>query len=165
MAGLSNGVNRVQPWEDVMKVREIMTKEVRSISPEMSAKEALKLLTQLQISGLPVIDEKEKLLGMFTEKDILKNILPSYVERVGRFIYSENPKGVKNKVAQLDNIKVKDIMRKEVVTVAEDTALCEVARIMLTENVRRIPVLNKENKVAGIVARQDVVRVLTEESK
>lgn len=148
-----------------MKIREVMTKEVRSLSPEMNAKEALKLLTQLQISGLPVIDERENLLGMFTEKDILKSILPTYVERVGRFIYAENPKGIKTKIGELDKIKVKDIMRREVVSVDEDTALCEVARIMLTENVRRIPVLNKEGKVVGIVARQDVVRGLIGESK
>src|SRR3990167_4221467 len=106
-----------------MKIKEVMTKEVRSLSPEMSAKEALRLLTQLQISGLPVIDERENLLGMFTEKDILKSILPTYVERVGRFIYAENPKGIKLKIGELDKIKVKDIMRKEVVTVNEETTL------------------------------------------
>ena len=57
---------------------------------------------------------------------------------------------------------VRDIMRKDVITVDEDTALCEVARIMLTQKVRRIPVLNEEGKVVGIIARQDVVRALIE---
>ena len=63
----------------------------------------------------------------------------------------------------LNNIKVKDIMRKEVITVDEDTSLSEVARIMLTQKIRRVPVLNKEGKVVGIVARQDVVKALTKE--
>ena len=54
-------------------------------------------------------------------------------------------------------------MRKDIVTVDEDTALSEVARIMLTQKIRRIPVLNKEGKVVGIVARQDVVKALTKE--
>lgn len=148
-----------------MKVREIMTKEVTSVSPDANAKEALELLRKMQISGLPVIDETNKLVGMFTEKEVLTAILPSYVEKVGRFMYQENPKAVKQKVASLSTVKVKDIMRKEVVTVDEDTALCEVARLMLTQKARRLPVINKTGEVVGIVARGDVVKALFEESK
>lgn len=147
-----------------MKVNAVMTKEVKSISPEMNVREALGLLLKMRISGLPVIDEQDKIMGMFTEKDVLRSILPTYLERVGKFVYTEDPKGVKIKVAELDKLKVKEIMRKEVVTVGEDTALTEVARIMLTQKIRRIPVLNKEGRVVGIVAREDVVKGLIEES-
>ena len=143
-----------------MKVKEIMTKKVTSLSPEANAKDALSLLQEQEISGLPVIDEENKLVGMFTEKEILSVILPSYVEKVGRFIYQENPKVVNQKIAALNNMKVKDAMRKDVVTVDEDTTLCEVARIMLTQKARRMPVLNKSGDVVGIVARCDVVRAL-----
>jgi CBS-domain-containing membrane protein len=147
-----------------MKVKEIMTRDVVSIKPEDSAKDALALLLKMQISGLPVIDESGKLVGMFTEKDILSHILPSYIERVGRFIYEDNPKSIKNKFMELENFKIGQLMRKEVVTVDEDAACCEVARIMLTQKVRRIPVLNKEKKVVGIVAREDVVKAYTKEA-
>ncbi|MCM8831873.1 MAG: CBS domain-containing protein [Candidatus Omnitrophica bacterium] len=143
-----------------MKVKEIMIRNVRSISADISVGEAFKILSEMQISGLPVIDENGKLCGMFTEKDILKTILPSYIEKVGRFVYLENPKGINIKISELVNLKVKDIMRKEVVTVGEDTAVCEVARIMITQKIRRIPVVDKENKVLGIVARQDVLKAL-----
>lgn len=146
-----------------MKVKEIMTKEIKSISGEISAKEAMNLLFKYKISGLPVLDKNDKLIGMFTEKDILKTVLPSYVEQVGRFVYEENPKIVKKKMQSLDRIKVKEIMRKDVVTVNEDTALCEVARLMLTQKIRRIPILNKDKKVVGIVAREDVVRAFAKE--
>lgn len=148
-----------------MKVKEIMTKDVRSISPDTNAQEALDLLQKMQISGLPVIDDKNKLVGMFTEKEVLAAILPSYVEKVGRFMYEENPKAVKQKILALWNMKVKDIMRKYVVTVDEDTTLCEVARIMLTQKARRLPVLNKEKDVVGIVSRGDVAKALFEEYK
>ncbi|MFN7170229.1 MAG: HPP family protein, partial [Candidatus Omnitrophota bacterium] len=143
-----------------MKIKEIMCREVKSLSPEMSVKEAWELLSQMEISGLPVIDKEGKLLGMFTEKDILKKIFPGYLDKVGRFVYEENPKGIKKKVSEFEKLKVKELMRLEVITVDEDTALCEVARIMLTQKVRRIPVLNKEKKVVGIIARQDVLRGL-----
>lgn len=147
-----------------MKVKEIMNKDVISIKPEEDVKEALKLLFKLKISGLPVIDKEERLVGMFTEKEVLKNILPSYIERVGRFVYEENPKSIKKKFMELENLKVEQLMRKEVVIADEDAACCEVARIMLLENARRIPVLNKEKKVVGIVAREDIVKVYTKEA-
>ena len=146
-----------------MKVKEIMTKDITSISPETNAKEALELLQKMQISGLPVIDGKNKLIGMFTEKEVLSAILPSYVEKVGRFIYQENPKAVKQKVSALKTLRVADVMRRDVVTVDEDTTLCEVARIMLTQKARRLPVLNKAKTVVGIIARGDLVRALVAE--
>jgi len=148
-----------------MKVKEIMTKEVTSVSPETDVKKALNLLLTMGISGLPVIDDKGRLLGMFTEKDILRNILPSYIEKVGRFIYQENLKSIKNKFEGLAKLTVSQLMRKDVITVDENTNLCEVAHLMLTQKVRRIPVLDeKEKKVAGIVAREDVVKAYAREA-
>ncbi|MCM8784135.1 MAG: CBS domain-containing protein [Candidatus Omnitrophica bacterium] len=146
-----------------MKVKEVMSKEVKSLSPEMSIREALNLLLQMGISGLPVIDAEEKLVGMFTEKEVLKVVLPSYWERVGKFVYDDNPKVIRKKIEELKNHKVAEVMRREVISVNEDTALCEVARIMLTEKVRRIPVLDKDKKVVGIIAREDIVKAFVNE--
>ncbi len=147
-----------------MKVKEIMVKDVTSISPETGADEALALLEKMQISGLPVIDENGKLAGMFTEKDILSYILPSYIEKVGGFIYEENPKSTKKKFMELSKIKVRQLMRRDVVTATEDTTLCEVARVMLTQKARRIPVVDKSGKVVGIVARCDILKVFAKEA-
>lgn len=143
-----------------MKVKEVMTKEVKSLSPDMSAKAALDMLIEMKISGLPVIDENDKLVGMFTEKGILKSILPSYVHNVGRFEYLENPKGVKTKIANLEKVKVRDIMTRDVTTISEEATLSEAARIILTQKIRRMPVLSSEGKVIGIVAREDILKGL-----
>jgi predicted transcriptional regulator len=147
-----------------MKIKEIMTKDVTSITPDTGAKEALDLLFKMQISGLPVIDTQGKLVGMFTEKEVLSHILPSYIERVGRFVYEENPKATRKKFKDLKDLPVSKLMRKEVVTVNEDASLCEVTRLMLIQKVRRILVLNKEKKVVGIVAREDILREYTREA-
>jgi len=147
-----------------MKVKEIMTKDVVSVKPEDNAKEALDLLLKMEISGLPVINEQGKLVGMFTEKDVLKQILPSYLEKVGRFVYEENPKSIKNKFQDLSNLSVSQLMRREIITIDEETSLCEVARIMLTQKIRRIPVLDKEKRVVGIVAREDIVKSYAKEA-
>lgn len=147
-----------------MKVKDIMVKNVTTLSPNMFVKDAAKRLSELEISGLPVVDENGKLVGMFTEKDILKAILPSYIEKVGKFVYEDDTKGIKKKLETLSNTKIREIMRKEVVTINEDTSCSEAARIMLTQKVRRIPVIDKENRVLGIVARCDILRVLMEEN-
>ncbi|MFH1128013.1 MAG: CBS domain-containing protein [Candidatus Omnitrophota bacterium] len=143
-----------------MKAKDIMIKNVKTISSEMNAREALNLLQKLQISGLPVIDDKKKLIGMFTEKEILASILPSYLSRVGRFVYEENSKAVKQKINNFPSLKVKDLMRLDVVTIDEDATLCEVAHAMLTQRVRRTPILNKNREVVGIISRGDVMNAL-----
>ncbi|MCX5701907.1 MAG: CBS domain-containing protein [Candidatus Omnitrophica bacterium] len=148
-----------------MKIKEIMKKDVASISPDINAKEALDLLQKMEISGLPVIDKEDKLVGMFTEKEALSYILPSYIEKVGRFIYEENPKSIKKKFAELSKIKVSQLMRKEVVVASEDTGLCETARIILTQKARRIVVTDKSGKVLGIVARCDVLKAFSREAE
>lgn len=143
-----------------MKVKEIMVRDVFSIKPLDNAEDALRLLLKKSISGLPVVDAQGKLVGMFTEKDVLKYILPSYIDRVGKFVYEENPKAVRQKILSLSGLKVKDLMRQDVVTVDEETSLCQIAHLMLTQKARRIPVLNRAKEVAGIVAREDILKAL-----
>jgi len=148
-----------------MKVKEIMQKDVVSVKPEDNVMDALRFLFKMRISGLPVINAQGKLVGMFTEKDVLSHILPSYIEKVGRFIYEENPKSIKKKFMELDKVKVSQLMRRDVITTNEDTSLCEVARIMLTQKARRLPVVDKSGKVVGIVAREDVVKAYAKEAE
>ncbi|MDD5005105.1 MAG: CBS domain-containing protein [Candidatus Omnitrophica bacterium] len=142
-----------------MRVKDVMAKKVKSILPDAKVNKAWDLLSENKISGLPVIDRDKKLLGMFTEKDIIKYILPGYLDKVGPFVYQDDPKAMKNKVKELlSERKVCDVMRKEVVTIDPDVSLSEAAKIILTEKVRRIPVVDKEGKVVGIIAREDVVK-------
>jgi len=141
-----------------MKVKEIMIKDVVSLSPEATAQEALDLLEKMRISGLPVIGKGRKLMGMFTEKDALSYLLPSYIEKVGNFVYEADPKATKKKFQELGNIKVSQLMRKDVETTAENATLCEVARIMLVKKARRLPVLDNSGKVIGMIARCDILK-------
>lgn len=148
-----------------MKVKEVMRKEVTSVKPDDSARDALAMLFKMRISGLPVVDAAGKLCGMFTEKGVLRFILPSYVEKVGRFVYEENPKSTKKKFNDLNATKVSQVMRKEVVTTSEEVTLCEAARVMLTQHARRLPVVDASLKVVGIVAREDILKALAKEAE
>jgi len=142
----------------MMTVKDMMTKEVVTVPPDMSVKDAAKKLFQMEISGLPVIDEQKHVIGMITEKDIITMALPKYVEKLGDFDFLLNEEPFTRKIEESDKVKVKDIMRKEVLCVTEDTPIPEVARLMIIKKVRRCPVLDKEKKLIGIIARADIVK-------
>ncbi|MFC1675162.1 HPP family protein [Candidatus Omnitrophota bacterium] len=146
-----------------MKVKEVMARKVKSLSAEMGVREGMDLLFELGMGGLPVIDENKKLAGVFTEKGVLAKILPSYVDKVGGFVYGENPKAVRQKVHMLKGMKVAEVMFKDAVTVNEDATLCEAARIMITKEARRIPVVDANNEVTGIVTREDILKAMLSE--
>jgi len=148
-----------------MKVKEIMTEEVITIRSEDKVTDVLNLLFKEEISGFPVVNGRGKLVGMFTEKEILSYILPSYVEKVGRFIYEENPKATRKKFAELSKITVGQLMRTDVITTTEETTLSDVAKNMITHKARRIPVINEAGKLIGVVARCDVLRALAKQSE
>ena len=147
-----------------MRVKDIMVKEVATLSPEMSVRDAANILADRRISGLPVIDAAGKIIGMFTEKEILKEILPSYVEQVGKFVYETDTKAIRKKLASLNEVRIKEVMRREVLTITEDASISEAARVMLTQKARRLPVVDKDNKLTGIVARIDVLKAFTKEA-
>lgn len=143
-----------------MKICEIMTRDVKTLSGDLSVKEAMKELFSRGMSGLPVVSSEGKPVGMFTEKDVLQAILPSYVSQVGRFVYENGPKTITSKAAKLSKLRVEDLMHKDVIKVSEETPVSEVAHIMLTQNIRRAPVVDREGRMTGIVSRADVLKCL-----
>lgn len=144
-------------------VKNFMSKKVKSIPPDMNARQALKVLLKSGSSGLPVIDRRGRLHGVFTEKEVLRAILPAYLSKVGTFVYGEDSKSELKKLAHLGRFKVRDIMRREVPTVSENTSLTEVSHVMLTRNERRV-IVTRKGKVIGIITRCDVVRALAGEA-
>ena len=142
----------------MLKVKDLMTKEVLTVPPDMSVKEAARLLFEKEISGLPVANQENKIIGMITEKDLIAMALPNYLEKLGDFDFILDEEPFLKKIADADKVKVKDIMRKEVLCVDEDTPLPEVARLMIINKVRRIPVLDKSKNLVGIIARADIVK-------
>lgn len=141
-----------------MHVKDVMHKDVTSLSPSTNALEALQIILNKHISGLPVIDKEGNLHGMLTEKEFLKVILPGYIEQVGTMIYTGYDKTIK-KMQGLKNLTVKDVMREKVITTNPSVSLAEIARLMLTQRIRRIPVIEND-KVIGIITREDVVKTI-----
>jgi CBS domain-containing protein len=112
-----------------LKVRDVMTAKVITVREKLMKQQAARLLTQHRISGLPVVNDDDVLVGVVSELDI-----------IGK-----------------EGLRVGDIMTRNVISVAADTNLDEVRHIFVHEHIRRLPVL-EQGKVVGIVSRADLVR-------
>jgi len=119
-----------------MIASDIMTRKVYTIHPEASAQEAAQLLSQYRISGLPVVNADNKIIGMVTEADIISKV-------------------------HRDGLCVADIMSHKVVAVTEETPVGEIASLLTERKIKRVPVVNGD-RLIGIVSRGDIVHAVAE---
>ncbi len=148
-----------------MELKKLMTKNVITVLQSMNVRDAAEMLFNMGISGLPVVNEQENLVGMITEKDIIGMALPKYVEKLGSLAYTFDMVPFAKTLAEADKVLVKEIMRKDVITATVDTSVPEVARIMIVKRIRRIPILDQEGRLVGIVARHDIVKEIFKEAE
>lgn len=112
-----------------MKVSEIMTRDVVSISEDADVEEAARLLSRHRISGLPVFSSAGRLVGLITELDLIAK----------------------------DGARVGDVMVRGVISVSADTPIEEVAHLLANRKIRRVPVLDGDQLI-GIVSRSDLIK-------
>ncbi|WP_026476630.1 CBS domain-containing protein [Alkaliphilus transvaalensis] len=144
-----------------MMVKDIMTKKVFSVQPEDSIEDVVKLLVEHNISGVPVVDDENKVVGIITEGDLIyrskKLQIPSYFTILDSYIFLEDPSTVKDQIKKMIGYKVKDVMTEKVIVAKEDDSIEEVATIITNKNVNRLPVV-KDNKLVGIISRRDIIK-------
>ena len=114
-----------------MQAKDIMTRDIITVSPTMTIKSLAMTLIKNQISGAPVAGKNGKIVGVVSEADI--------VAKKGK--------------------DVKAIMTKKIISVAEDTAVEEIARLMTTQKIKRVPVM-RGDQLVGIVSRADIVSAI-----
>jgi CBS domain-containing protein len=114
-----------------MLAKNIMTRDIITVKPNMTVKQLAMVLIKNQISGAPVAAEDGKIVGVVSEADILA--------KKGR--------------------QVKGIMSTQVVSINEETPVEEIAKLMATHKIKRLPVM-KGNKIVGIVSRADIVSAI-----
>lgn len=117
-----------------MRVSEIMSRPVVTTSPQALLKDAVVLLTEGGYAGLPVVDDEERVLGIVTEADALRAM-----------------------TGEIGTVRVADMMTAPVEVVSPVTDVTDIARIMLRDGLRSVPVV-AEGVLVGIVSRRDVLR-------
>jgi CBS domain-containing protein len=143
-----------------MKAKDVMTREVVSIAPDASIMEAVRLMLQHRISGLPVVDGSGNLQGVVTEGDFLRRAETGTARKRSRWLeFLLGPGRLATEYAHTSGRKVSEVMTPDVHTVGEDAPLEEVVHVMERRRVKRVPVV-RGGKVIGIVTRANLMRAL-----
>ena len=141
-------------------VRDIMTANVETVSPGTSTRDAANMLLELRISGLPVVEQNGKLVGIVTEADFLSALgIPCHhpahnVWQTLEAMFSSQP------MNSLTPKTVADIMSAQTITITSDKTLHDVIDAMKRHHVKRVVVTNEEKQVTGIITRSNLVKVL-----
>lgn len=143
-----------------MKARDIMTKNVVSITPESSIAEMAETMRKFRVSGLPVIDASGQLVGLVTEGDCLRRAeTGTATARSGWRWFLASAETLAGEYIRSHGRKVADVMTRDLITIGEDTDLDEIVHLMEKHKVKRLPVV-RDGAVIGIVSRANLVQQL-----
>lgn len=149
-----------------MKVEDIMMREVVTVGDKTSIRDLIKILHEQNITGVPVVGERQEIVGIVSEKDVIRAELSSlyrferHEDLYDRFspLYSQIESGSTETFSRLR--LVEQIMTRDVVTVEPETSIKNVADILLSHGFHRLPVVNKKKRIVGIVTPMDMIKLL-----
>lgn len=134
-----------------LTVRDLMSYNPRTISPDTPVRAAVLDMVRAGVGALPVVDETNRVVGMLSERELLRHLLSHYLPRAGAESPSPPPASQRR--------TVRDVMTRQVLCVAPEQPLAEVASLMLNKDVDRVPVV-KHGLLVGFLTRGDIVRKL-----
>lgn len=148
-------------------VADVMTPNPLTVRPETPITEVIKTLAERRISGLPVLDAHDQLIGVVSETDLMwrteEVTPPAYVMILDSVIYLENPKRYERDLHKALGQTVAEVMSSHPITTTPETPLSKAAKLMHERSVHRLPVVDQSGQLVGILTRGDVVRSLASE--
>ncbi|MGO8914092.1 MAG: CBS domain-containing protein [Bradyrhizobium sp.] len=143
-----------------MKVKDFMTRQVVTVTPETSILDAARLMLDHKISGLPVVTDEDRVVGIISEHDLLRggksDVRAKRMHWLRLMIERAN---LADASARFQERKVRESMTSDPVTITETAPLEEAGRLMGENDIKRLPVVH-DNKLVGIIARADIVRAI-----
>jgi CBS domain-containing protein len=143
---------------------DIMTKEVVACLPNTRLEDVVQTLAERGVSGLPVIDAQRKIIGIITESDLLlaDEAKPPLMKTALYGLYIM-PQRVMERAAEARGVLAEDVMTRDVVTSPPDASVSKLAHTMHDKNISRVPIVDAEGALVGIVSRADIIRALAKE--
>jgi CBS domain-containing protein len=143
-----------------MRATDVMTSRVISVRPDASILEAMRLMLQHRISGLPVIDASGTLVGLVTEGDFLRRAETGTNRHRSRWLeFLIGPGRLAEEYTHTHGRKVEEVMTADPITVTEDTAVADIVPLMERRRIKRVPVV-RGKEVVGIVTRANLLHAL-----
>lgn len=140
-----------------MKVSDIMQEQVESVSPQASVRDVSRLIFGRGINGVPVC-EGRKIVGFVTEKDILAKFYPTMEEYIEDASLATDFEGMEGKTLEILSMPVTKIMSKTPTTVSASTPVLRAQSLMSSHKLSRLPVVDSEGNLIGILSRGDIFR-------
>ena len=153
-----------------MKIKDIMATNLITIDKESTLHDALSVFTEKNISGAPVV-EKGKIIGLITELDIIRVLdiytpkvhfssMPSFFLVLAGLRSKKKATELKKKIMAASKLKVVDCMTKDPVVIEKGSHILDATRLIDTYKVNRLPVVDSEKKIVGIVTRNDLIKAV-----
>lgn len=145
----------------MLRAKDIMTRDVITVKPTTTIEELARIFIEKKVSGVPVVDDNGNIIGIVTENDLISQNkrlhIPTVVRLFDAFIMLESPSKIEKEIRKMAAVTVADIFVRDVITVAEDTPVEDIATIMSEKKVHLIPVV-EGRKVCGIIGKMDLIK-------
>ena len=145
-----------------MNAADVMSRKVLVVQPNAPLAQAARLMVDNQVSGLPVVDEARRPVGILTEGDLMRRVeIGTEGDRPTLLRSVFTPGSLAQDYVRTHSRRVAELMTRDVVSVDEQTSLDKIVRLMQSRRIKRVPV-TRQGTVVGIVSRADLVRLLAD---
>lgn len=146
-------------------VAEVMIPEPITVQIQTPLQEAIQIMAEKKISGLPVVNDDRQLVGVISETDLMWKETgvetPPYIMILDSVIYLQNPARYEKEIHKVLGQTVGEVMTDKPISIKPNKSLREAAHLMHDKNIRRLPVVDEqEGKVIGILTRGDIIRTM-----
>ena len=146
------------------RAKDIMTTDVIVANKNDIIANVANLLIKEKIGGLPVVDEENKVVGIISETDIMKKEShvdsPRMLNFIHGIIFLDDMKKFEDEMRAIAAYKVEDLMSKDIITVNENDTFDYVANVMINKSINRVPVVDENNFLKGIICRYDIIKAM-----
>ncbi len=152
----------------MLKAKDIMTKDVITVTPETEVLQAARLLLEHRINGLPVVDEEGHVEGIICQSDLIaqqeKIPVPSFFITLDSFIPLSSARNLEKELQKIAATQVAEAMTRNPITVDVDADLEDIATLMVKDKIHTLPVLD-QGKLVGVIGKEDILRTLLRSEK
>jgi CBS domain-containing protein len=140
-----------------MKVRDFIRRDLSAVERGTPVIQAIKLLDNSGLSSLPVVDEEGKVVGIISERDLIRALVPEYVDMLSSASFLPSMDRLAKKLREIENHSVERYMTKGVIVVHPDDTDLYAADLMIRKGLKQLPVVDEDGHLVGLVRRIDLL--------
>ncbi|MGQ9700662.1 MAG: CBS domain-containing protein [Candidatus Bipolaricaulaceae bacterium] len=140
-----------------MRVRDFLRRDLSAVELTTPVRQVITLLENSGLSSLPVVDEEGKVVGVISERDLIRALIPGYMDMLRSTSFLPGLEQLARRLREIADHPVERYMTKEVVTVKLDTPDLPVADLMLRKGLKQVPVVDDQGRLVGVVRRIDLL--------